>query len=89
MSWPGSPPNNGFQRLDDSEHGPYIDKSGEAAANATAAAAAAPSVGLGDAKRDAKRKKHYLKFLSRAKKRVAEVSWQYTYMHRIHNVIIL
>jgi hypothetical protein len=81
MSWPGSPPNNGFQRLDDSEHGPYIDKSGEASA---------PPVGLGDAKRDAKRKKHYLKFLSRAKKRVAKVScWQYTYMHRIHNVIIL
>ena len=67
MSWPGSPRDRGFQRLDEdiSDDAPYVDKQ-------SAAAEAAPLVGAGGG--DAKRKKHYLKFLSRSKKRVAEVS---------------
>ena len=72
MSWPGSPRDRGFKRLGDDtdDDGPYVDKQSAAVAEATPVAVAA--VG------DAKRKKHYLKFLSRSKKRVVEVSGQWT-----------
>ena len=73
MSWPGSPRDRGFKRLGDDmdDDGPYVDKQSAAVAEAAAPLAAA---GGGDAKR----KKHYLKFLSRSKKRVVEVRGQWT-----------
>ena len=70
MSWPTSPRDRGFERLGDDidDDGPYVDNDEES----TAVAKAAPGGG------EAKRKKHYLKFLSRSKKRVVEVSGQWT-----------
>lgn len=75
MSWPGSPRDRGFKRLGDDidDDGPYVEKS---AAAAVPVAEAAPLAAAGGG--DAKRKKHYLKFLSRSKKRVVEVSGQWT-----------
>ena len=74
MSWPGSPRDRGFKRLGDDmdDDGPYVDK--QSAGSAAKAAPLAAAAGGGDAKR----KKHYLKFLSRSKKRVVEVCGQKT-----------
>ena len=70
MSWPTSPRDRGFERLGDDidDDGPYVDNDEQSAA----VAKAAPGGG------DTKRKKHYLKFLSRSKKRVVEVRGQWT-----------
>lgn len=67
--WPTSPRDRGFERLGDDidDDGPYVDNDEQSAA----VAKAAPGGG------DTKRKKHYLKFLSRSKKRVVEVSGQW------------